>query len=53
MTKFRVRFRDGTEETITADSLDEAWKKARRSGNRQISTKEQGRKKVADVEKEA
>lgn len=47
--RFRVKFRDGTEETVTADSLDDAWKKARRSANRQISTREMGRKKVADV----
>jgi len=47
--RFKVTFRDGTTETVTADSLDEAWKKARRSGKRQISEREQGRKVVADV----
>jgi hypothetical protein len=46
---FRVTFKDGTSETVKADSLDQAMKKARRSGRRQISTREQGRKVVADV----
>jgi hypothetical protein len=50
---FRVRFADGTTETVKADSLDEAWAKARRSAKRQISVKQQGRKVVSDVRKES
>lgn len=50
--RFRVRFADGTTETVMADSLDEAWAKARRSARKQISTKRQGRKVVADVKVE-
>lgn len=46
---FKVTFKDGTTETIMADSLDEAWAKARRSARRQISVRQQGRKVVADV----
>jgi len=49
---FRVTFKDGTSETVTADSLDEAWSKARRSGRKQISVGHQGRKVVADVQRE-
>ena len=49
LRKFKVTFRDGETETVKADSLDEAWKKARRSARRQISTREQGRKVVSDV----
>jgi hypothetical protein len=49
LRRFSVRFRDGTSETVRADSLDDAWAKARRSAWKQISVKQQGRKVVADV----
>jgi hypothetical protein len=47
--RFKVTFKDGETEIVVADSLDEAYAKARRSARRQISTREQGRKVVADV----
>ena len=49
LRQFRVYFRDGTSEIVQADSLDEAWAKARRSARKQISVKQQGRKVVANV----
>lgn len=52
LRRFRVRFADGTSETVMADSLDEAYAKARRSARRQMSERAPGRKVVANVEKE-
>lgn len=53
LRQFRVKFKDGTEEIVLADSLDQAWSKARRSARRQISERQQGRKVVDSVEREA
>jgi hypothetical protein len=52
LRRFKVSFKDGETETVQADSLDEAWAKARRSARRQISTKGMGRKVVSDVKVE-
>lgn len=50
LRRYKVIFRDGTSEMIEADSLDQAWKKARRSAKQQISVRQQGRKVVDTVE---
>jgi len=49
---FRVKFSDGTVDDIQADSLDEAWAKARRMGRRRISVKHQGRPSPQQVERQ-
>ena len=52
LRRFKVTFKDGTTETVRADSLDEAHAKARRSARKQISVLHQGRKQVASVKVE-